>query len=205
MTEQITLVRHGETIHNVAGIAQGWGDSALSENGQRQVAAVAKRIAAMSPDAIFSSPLQRAVTTAEVISGATGLPVRIIDGLREMNYGAWEGRSFLEVRRTDAENYNRWIEDPSHRCPDGESHADVLQRLNGALEAILTGENGQAVRPVIVTHGTAIRIMATGLMKLPLDAARNFAQDNAAMNLFLRRADRWVLKIWNDTAHCVKN
>ena len=201
MTEQIILVRHGETVHNVAGIAQGWGDSALSEKGQRQVAGAAKRLAAMSPDALFSSPLQRAVTTAEEIGRATGLQVRIIDELREMNYGDWEGQSFLEVRKADAENYSRWIEDPSHRCPNGESHQDVLARLTRAL-AVVFDPAGGAKRPVVVTHGTAIRIAATGLMKLPLDAARNFAQDNAALNLFLRRGERWVLKVWNDTAHC---
>lgn len=197
MTEQLILVRHGETVHNVAGIAQGWGDSALSDAGQRQVAGLARRVAAMSPDAIFSSPLQRALATAQEIRQVTGLPIHIIDELREMNYGTWEGQRFLEVRQTDFENYRRWIEDVAFPCPEGESHQDVLDRLTRAFGVVAV-----ATRPVVVTHGTAIRIAATALMDLPLSAARNFAQDNAALNVFLRRGERWVLKLWNDTTHC---
>jgi broad specificity phosphatase PhoE len=200
VSEQLILVRHGETVYNVAGIAQGWGDSALSEAGQRQVAALARRVAAMSPDAIYSSPLQRALSTAEEIGRVAGLQVQIIDELREMNYGTWEGQRFLEVRQTDVENYRRWIDDVAFPCPDGESHQDVLDRLRHAFGAV-AGGGSAAKRPVVVTHGTAIRIGATALMDLPLSAARNFAQDNAALNVFLRRGERWVLKLWNDTTH----
>jgi broad specificity phosphatase PhoE len=56
-------------------------------------------------------------------------------------------------------------------------------------------------RPIVVSHGTAIRITATALMELPLNAARHVAQDNASLNIFVWRIDRWVLKLWNDTTH----
>jgi broad specificity phosphatase PhoE len=52
-----------------------------------------------------------------------------LDELREMNYGGWEGRSFLDVRRDDEEIYQRWIADEEATCPSGESHADVRRRL----------------------------------------------------------------------------
>lgn len=197
MTEQLILVRHGETVHNVARIAQGWGDSDLSETGQQQVARLAERLKAFAPDAIYSSPLGRAITTAEAIARATGLTVNIVDELREMNYGRWEGQQFVEVRRIDEANYLRWVDDPDFPCPEGESHSAVLERVQRALAAI----NG-AKRPVLVTHGTAIRIATTALLELPLSASRNFAQDNAAVNVFVRRGERWVLKLWNDTTHC---
>jgi broad specificity phosphatase PhoE len=56
-------------------------------------------------------------------------------------------------------------------------------------------------RVVAVSHGTAIRIAATALLQLPIGAARHFAQDNASVNIFVRRGDKFVLKLWNDTSH----
>ncbi|HUP61762.1 MAG TPA: histidine phosphatase family protein [Thermoanaerobaculia bacterium] len=193
MSRQLILVRHGETLHNVAGIAQGWNDSELSDNGRAQVARVAERLAAMRPTALYSSPLGRALSTAEVIAKATGLEVLQLDDVREMNYGGWEGRSFLDVRRDDEEIYQRWIGDGACPCPDGESHDDVRRRLERAFTSI------NSERAIVVTHGTAIRIAATALLELPVMASRHFAQDNAALNIFMWRQDRWVLKVWNQT------
>lgn len=202
MIEQFILVRHAETVHNAAGIAQGWNDSALSELGNRQAQQVAARIAAMKPNTLYSSSLSRALSTARMIGEACGLDVRPIDELREMNYGGWEGRSFLDIRREDEAAYRRWIDDPHCACPNGESHHDVLQRMRRAFDIIAASANAQPLRAVIVTHGTAIRIGATALLDLPLLASRHFAQDNAAINIFIRRGERFVLKLWNDTTHC---
>ena len=199
MIEQLILVRHGETENNIAGIVQGWSDSELSERGLQQVARLAERLKTFEADAIFSSPLQRAMATAQRIAGATGLEVRTLDGLREMNYGRWEGQSFLDIRKTDELIYRRWIADSSFACPEGESHDDVLARIRGALDSV----NG-ARRPIVVAHGTAIRIAVTALLDLPLSASRSFAQDNTAVNVFLRRGGRWVMKLWNDTTHCAE-
>jgi broad specificity phosphatase PhoE len=196
VSEQLILVRHGETVHNVAGIAQGWNDSALSDRGRRQVARLAERVAAMGVDTIYSSSLNRAFETARAIGQAADLGITTLDDLREMNYGGWEGRSFLDVRRDDVEVYRSWIADPDAASPNGESHNDVRARLERAF----AGMSGRRV--VVVTHGTAIRIAATALMQLPTLAAARFAQQNAAINIFVRRDDHFVLKLWNDTTHC---
>lgn len=197
MSEQLILVRHGETIHNVNGIAQGWQDSELSERGRDQVARLATRLVQFEPDALFSSPLPRAMSTAEAIRAVSGLEIEVLEDLKEMNYGGWEGRSFLDVRKTEEEHYRRWISDPECRCPGGESHNDVLARMNRAFDAVR-----HARRPVLVTHGTAIRIGATALLQAPISMSRHLAQDNASINLFVWRAGRCVLKAWNDTTHC---
>jgi broad specificity phosphatase PhoE len=194
--DQLILVRHGETVHNVAGIAQGWNDSALSDRGVRQVERAAARLATMGADAIYSSSLNRALSTAQKIAEATRLEITPLDDLREMNYGGWEGRSFLDVRREDADIYQRWISDPDAACPNGESHNDVRARLERAF-ASMSGR-----RVIVVTHGTAIRVAATVLLDLPPLAAARFAQQNAAINIFVRREDHYVLKLWNDTTHC---
>lgn len=193
MSRQLILIRHGQTVHNVAGIAQGWNDSELSELGREQVARMAERVAAMHPTALYSSTLGRALSTAQAIADVTGLEVVPVEDLREMSYGGWEGRSFLDVRRDDEETYQRWMRDEEARCPEGESHADVRRRLERVYASI------DSERTVIVSHGTAIRISATVLLQMPVLAARHFAQDNAAMNVFVWRNDHWVLKVWNQT------
>lgn len=193
---QLFLVRHGQTEHNVAGIAQGWNDSPLSEAGRDQVRRLAARLAGMQPTALYSSPLGRAWSTAEAIAAETGLEIVALEDLREMNYGGWEGRSFLDVRRDDEAAYRAWISDERASCPGGESHADVRRRFEHGLAMV------DSQRPILVTHGTAIRIAVTALLEMPVMAARHFAQDNAALNLFVRRGGHWVLKTWNDTSHC---
>lgn len=198
MIEQLILVRHGQTVHNVAGIAQGWNDSELSELGLSQVERLAARIVAFRPTALYSSPLGRAMATAEAIAAATGLEIVTLDELREMNYGGWEGKSFLDVRAEQEDLYQRWIADEDAACPGGESHVDVRKRMAQAFAQIAAA----SARPVVVTHGTAIRIAATVLLELPAMASRHFAQDNAALNLFHWRVDRWVMKHWNDATHC---
>lgn len=196
MIEKLVLVRHGQTVQNVAGIAQGWNDSELSDAGRQQVLRLAERLGAMKATALYSSPLGRAMSTAQAIAEATGLTIVTLDDLREMNYGDWEGRSFLDVRREDEETYQRWIADEDSQCPGGESHKDVRRRLERAFGAI------ESSRPIVVTHGTALRIAVTALLELPVMHARYFAQDNAAMNVFVSRGGRWVMKCWNDDSHC---
>lgn len=204
MIEQLVLVRHGETVLNAAGIAQGWNDSALSDLGQRQAQAIARRLSTMGITAIYSSPLGRALATAEVIAAAAALPIVTLDDLREMGYGKWEGMRFLQVREQYAEDYARWIEETDYPCPGGESHRDVQIRMDRALAHVAAGASNGTERVVVVTHGTAIRVGATSLLGAPLSTARHLAQDNASLNLFLRRGDRFVLKVWNDTTHCIE-
>ncbi|HEY0160024.1 MAG TPA: histidine phosphatase family protein [Thermoanaerobaculia bacterium] len=197
MSEQLILVRHGETLHNVAGIAQGWADSELSDRGKEQVRRLGERLRRHKCDALFASPLGRALTTATAIRDVLGLEITVLEDLREMSYGDWESRSFLDVRRDDAATYERWIADPEAPSPNGESHADVRRRMERAFAAV-----SEAKRPLLVTHGTAIRIGATALLDMPALAAHRFAQENAAINVFFWRVDRWVLRTWNDTSHC---
>lgn len=198
MTRELILVRHGETEHNVARITQGWSDSSLSARGRAQVERLANRLAAMQPTALYSSTLGRALATAEAIARATGLEIVRLDDLREMNYGRWEGRAFLDIRREDPEIYERWIADEECQCPEGESHADVRRRLQRAFAQV------NSERAVVVAHGTAIRIAAMALLDMPLMGANRLAQDNTGLNLFVQRGDRWVLKSWNDTTHCLE-
>jgi broad specificity phosphatase PhoE len=204
MTRELILVRHGETLHNVNRITQGWSDSELSDRGREQVLHLAERLKSMQPTALYSSPLGRAMSTAQAIADATGLEIVQLDDLREMNYGRWEGRAFADIRAQDEDIYRRWIADEDCPCPEGESHADVRRRMMRVFET-LNRETVNSERAVVVAHGTAIRIGATALLNLPLMSAMRFAQDNAGVNWFVQRGEHWLLKTWNDTTHSRKD
>ena len=202
MIERIVFVRHGETVDNARGIAQGWSDSALSETGQVQVGKLARRLRSFEPTDLFCSTLPRAIATARAISDVLHLPIQQVDDLREMNCGDWEGISFADVREREPDVFRNWVEDPAMKCPGGESFEDLAARMGRALEHIQTVCNGRPRCVVIVSHGTAIRVVATSLLGLELSAAKRFAQDNAAINVFEWRASKYILRTWNDTTHC---
>ena len=199
MTSQLILIRHGETMNNINGVTQGWNDSALSPAGEKQIRQVAERLARYQPTALFSSPLARAVSTARAISDVAGLEIQLLDDLREMNYGEWQGQSFLAIRELQADVFRKFVDDPAYPCPGGESHVDVRERMNKAFQQMMNGEPSTIIA---VSHGTAIRVGATALLSIDVGASRQLAIDNASISIFLRRKDRFVLKVWNDTTHC---
>lgn len=201
MTTGLILVRHGETIDNVNGVAQGWSDSPLTDLGRGQVTRLARRLKDFQPSSIWSSTLPRALTTAEAIADQIGHEVRTLDDLREMNCGRWEGQSFHNVRANDRALYEEWKSDPSVACPDGESFYDVAERMRKAVERILE-EDESGDRPVIVSHGTAIRLVTCRLIGFPIGISRRLRQYNAAINVLDRRGDDYFLRVWNDSTHC---
>lgn len=202
MIDKLLLVRHGETVHNVSGVAQGWSDSELSETGMQQIRKVANRLSSFGVTSIYCSTLPRAMTTARVIGEALGLQCTPLEELRELNCGRWEGLPFAELQKADRELHRRWSVDPTVACPGGESFQDVQGRMQRGIEIVTGLETSEHATPLLVSHGTAIRIAASSLLGLPLAASRSFVQDNAAINVFLNRGDRWALKLWNDTTHC---
>lgn len=160
-----------------------------------RLAAAARHV---KPDSLWASPLGRTAATAEAIGRALGLEVRILDDLREMHCGEWEGRSFLDVRASDHENYQKWSTDPFHPCPGGESFFDVQTRMRRALDQI---EEHEVVRPMIISHATAIKVLTMDLLDLPLQSARRFLQSNTGITLIERHEDQYYLRGWNDHSH----
>jgi len=204
MFKQLIIARHGETLDNARGVAQGWSDSDLSDLGREQARSLGRRLASFDLTRIYCSSLARARKTAEIVSDETGLAIVELDDLKEINCGEWEGVSFEEVRRSDPAAFRAWLGDPTAPCPGGESFADVGVRVRRALKTIVRLEDEAGVEtplPLVVSHGLAIRIMASGLLGIPLNLARNLLQDNAAINIFERRFDSFVLRTWNDTGH----
>ena len=198
---RLVLIRHGETEWNRAGRIQGYhADSALTDTGREQVRALALRLAREGIDALYSSNAGRARDTAEPIAAATRLPVIFDKGLRERNYGVFEGYSFSEIETAFAAEYAMFrTRDPHYVPPQGESAAQFRDRILATLEAIAAGANGRRV--AVVTHGGVLGVMYRHAMDIPLETRRGYSLANASLNHFRFAAGRWVLDAWGDVAH----
>lgn len=118
----IYLVRHGETEWNQEKIFRGTKDVALSKNGKRHAAALARALADKDIRFIFSSPLKRSLETARVISRKLKLPVQTMDGLTDINFGEWEGKALDQVREQYPELFQAWMTNPADLLlPGGET------------------------------------------------------------------------------------
>jgi glucosyl-3-phosphoglycerate phosphatase len=157
------LWRHGQTIWNAESRFQGQTDIPLDDTGEAQAALAASRLATLRPEAIFSSDLSRASSTAAPLARLSGLPVRLDKDLRERSGGSWEGLTDRQI----AERY------PAERAtwnpPDGESTAAVADRVGAALSRIAeTVSDGGLV--VVVSHGAALRLGMARMLGLGEDA-----------------------------------
>jgi broad specificity phosphatase PhoE len=141
------LVRHGETDWNAQRRIQGRTDIPLNEVGREQAAATGRLLARRSWDGVFSSPLVRALETAEVIAGATGLGnVGRIDALMERNYGGAEGLSWEDIEE---------LFPGDTQVPGRETHQDVSDRVLPALLELASAHRGESL--IVVSHGGVIR------------------------------------------------
>src|SRR5882724_5511469 len=137
-------------------------DAPLTDAGIRQAVAAAKRLAPAGIDAIVASPLQRTVRTAEEVVAVTGIPVLTDDGLRETDFGAWEGLTFAEVRERWRSEVTTWLADPTVAPPGGESFAQVSERVTAALHRVL--DRGERQTVLIVSHVTPIKTLVAAAL-----------------------------------------
>src|SRR6266545_6659942 len=119
---RLLMVRHGATLRRAEDRFSGAEGVDLSDEGRRQVGALAERLAENPIEAIYTSPLSRARETAEILARPSGLAVTERDGLREIGHGHWEGLTRQEVEARYPDEYAAWEADPFTFAPrDGES------------------------------------------------------------------------------------
>jgi probable phosphoglycerate mutase len=166
---RVILLRHGQTKLSVERRYSGRGDHPLTELGLEQAARAAQRLSKVDDiAAIISSPLQRAVQTAQKLGDATGLEVVTHQGLIETDFGTWEGLTFAEAAQQDPEVHRRWLGDTSVRPPDGESFDEVNARVRKARTEIIARYGGKTL--VLVSHVTPIKT----LLRQALDVGPQF-------------------------------
>ena len=165
---QIFLLRHGETRWNRESRCQGSSDIELNAAGQRQAGKVAARLSHRRIDAIYSSDLQRARQTAEIVGGPHDVAVRVEPDLRELDHGQMEGLTFVQVRERFPELIELWRSQPvAVVLPGGERLIDVDQRVWLALNRIVE-QHDEGDTIVVVSHSFPIlsvlcRISGTSL------------------------------------------
>ena len=198
---RIVLVRHGQTAWNVPERFRGRADVSLDDTGLRQADATSRRIAERwRPVAIYSSPLSRAVKTAEAIGSRVGLPVGLHQGLADIDYGAWQGLSPDEVGGRWPEQLRAWYDAPQTvRVPGGESLDDLRTRCRGVLLDASQGHPGETV--VLVAHTVVNRVILLLALGLPNDRFWRLRQDTCAINVIEMESGDFTLVLLNDTSH----
>ena len=158
MTDLI-LVRHGQATHNLERRWEGWGPTPLTETGQHQAEAVARRLADWSPPIsyLYTSPILRARQTAAAIGRRLAMAAIEHEGLREVDFGQVSGMNMDDLRRAMPEVYDRWQDrsDATFQYPGGEQRLGFFQRIGEALDDILAWHPGDQV--AVVAHGGTIR------------------------------------------------
>jgi broad specificity phosphatase PhoE len=194
---RLILLRHGQTEWNVANRFQGQTDIELSPAGHDQAAAIAGRLAAERPDAMFSSDLLRCAATAAPLAALTGLAVTQDIRLRERGYGDWEGLTRPEVEAGWPTELARWSAGQPLRGANIEEAEDVGKRMAAVLTEIAGTHAGATV--VVVTHGGAARHGVAAMLGWADELARTLGglSNCHYSELRLRPSGGWTLSAHN--------
>ena len=194
------LLRHGQTALSVEKRFSGVGAQELTEVGRVQAAAAAARLATGGATAVVASPVRRARETAELVAAALGVEPVFEPGLRETDFGVWEGLTFGEVGRRYPEEMRDWLADPEVPPPGGESFAATAVRVREALDRVLASYAGQTV--VLVSHVTPIKTLLRFALDAPPSALYRMHLDLACLSEVQWFSDGpSVVRSLNDTGH----
>ena len=198
---RLILVRHGETEWNRVERFRGRADVQLNERGLLQAEATSFGVnSRTAAGAVYSSPLSRAMRTAQAIAGRQSLRVKAHPGLVDIDYGAWQGLSSEEVRERWPEQLAAWYETPHlAEIPGGESLEDVRARCASAVREIAERHSGESV--VLVAHSVVNRIIL--LCALGLDNSRfwHLRLDTCALNEIEANGEDFTVVSMNETCH----
>jgi len=164
----IVFVRHGHTRQTEQGKLYSDQAALLTEKGRTQAEAVAGWLPAEASQILLSSTAERVTETAKIVSAALSLPIKLVPGLDEQSVGEWEGRTYLEIKKENPEQYKNWCEDPiRNRAPAGESIVDVYERVKSDIAKLIAEHKGQKI--VLVTHAGVIRSAIVEALGMPID------------------------------------
>lgn len=169
----ICFIRHGETDWNIERRIQGQTDIPLNAKGREQAACLASLSEALALDAIYSSDLQRALDTANVLARESGLPVQALQALRERSFGILEGVTNHEAAAQHPEAYaNHLARTPDYNFETGESLLAFADRLRGLLAGLHTRHAEQRI--ALVAHAGILDNLYRFSRNKPLHEPRDF-------------------------------
>jgi broad specificity phosphatase PhoE len=197
------LVRHGATANNRADPPRLQGrrtDPPLSDEGLEQARRTGEFLAGYALDAVYSSPLLRARQTAEAIAKPHALCAQIVDDLIEVDVGVWEGRSWVEIEKTDPEAYRAFMADATvNPYLGGENLQTVLARAAPAFEQLMEQNLGRLI--AVVAHNVVNRAYLARLIGMPVARYRSIPQDNCGVTLLRYRKGRATVVTINGVYH----
>ncbi len=201
---KIILVRHGETDWNLVKRIQGGdSDTPLNENGQRQAAALATRLKDENILAVFSSPLQRALNTAQAIAASHRLKIEELPALKEIKVGILEGRLAAEI----TQHFDEYLcgdgaEKKVYIPPGGESIEDVQKRAWDTITGLAAQYSNGSL--VLVTHYFVIMAVVCRVLELPLYKMSRLRLTNGTVSSFTMDNGNLRLELFNDGCHNLK-
>jgi broad specificity phosphatase PhoE len=198
---RVVLVRHGETEWNREDRFRGRIDVDLNETGRSQAEACARRIAARwKPAAVYSSPLSRALHTAEPIARHCGLAVKTLDAVADLDYGQWHGLTPAEARIRWPDAIDAWFQKPgSSKPPAGESLLSLQKRAVSALHSLRPHHGDATV--VVVAHDIVNRVLLLAAFDAGLAAVFRIGQATSAINVIDVAESGLRPVVVNDTCH----
>jgi probable phosphoglycerate mutase len=198
---KILLTRHGHVDGIKPERFRGRQPLDLTARGRAQAAAIAQRIAGgFRPSHIYTSPMGRSVETATAIAKACGITAKTCDDLNDIDYGAWQFKTFSEAKALDPALFAAWFATPQLvRFPNGESLQDLVARTANALRMVLARHPGATV--VLVGHDSVNRVLLLELLDLPLSAYWRLAQDPCCLNEIDIGDGKICIRRINETAH----
>ncbi len=195
----VYLVRHGQTAWNREEVFRGRADIPLNESGRKEALLTGKYLRGVGVDSLYSSPLSRAIETAEAIARYQREEVQILEGLIDIDFGGWQGISHEVVRERYAELYRQWKDAPHLvRFPEGESLEEVRERALGAIHGLVRDHAGEIL--VMVSHRVVNKIVICGLLGLDNSHFWQIGQDTGCINV-LEFGEGFTLRCLNDTSH----
>lgn len=198
---RIYLIRHAEAEGNLYRIAQGQCNSAVTDRGYRQIAALEERFRDIRVDAVYASDLYRTCATAAAICGPKQLPLHRREDLREICVGKWEEKTWGEIARDDAEqmlNFSRHLD--RWHVPGAETPEQVRDRGLNALREIAAENDGGTV--AVFSHGCLIRIVLAALQGYPISRIGETPHgDNTAVSLLEADGGKLRVIFRDDNAH----
>ncbi len=203
---KIMLVRHGLTPWNGIGKMQGSSDVHLSPDGLHQARLLAAHCPFHTADAIYSSPLARAETTAIILANKFNLHVQNVPELREISFGDWEGKLLRDIAKEEPENFEKFFMQPDElKIPNAETFRQTQIRAMEAIQKIIDKHSAEKNSHVIVVaHGAINRVILCAFLDIPIRKMWSIAQFNTAVNILREDDGNWIVELMNSTAHLEK-
>ncbi len=184
----ILLIRHGlndwvgkRLVGRTPGIH-------LNETGKQQAQLVCSTLENLHFSAIYSSPLERAMETAQPLALKLSIPIQIEENLQEIDFGSWQGKTNKQMRRLKL--WQTVQEFPEKmRFPKGESFLEAQQRLVKCIEAI-HAKHAENDLVACFSHSDSIRLIVSHYLGIPLSAFQRVAIDTASISVLIRHKER---------------